>query len=112
MSFLCALRILTWLVDYYKKILGPLVLYTCITDIWHSDRKQNSAISRVTRLRAGRPRNRGSIPDRDKILFLQSDHGDCGPPSLLLDEYRDIGGKSRSVKDWHFYLKMAAAGSS
>jgi hypothetical protein len=53
---------------------------------------RETVIGIVTRLRAGQPRDRGSILCRDKMSFSSPKHPErlCGPPSLLLTAYRGL----------------------
>jgi hypothetical protein len=53
----------------------------------------------VTRLRAGQPRNRGSIPDRCKIEYylLQHVQTGYGPPSLLLSGYLELSPRAKTT---------------
>lgn len=75
------------LYDYHKKTaISP---YTTLT------RSRDSTGSIMTRLRDGRPRNRGSILSRGKKFFssIKSPGRLCGPLSLLYNIWRGWGVK-------------------
>ena len=62
-------------------------------------KRRDSPVRIVTRLRAGQPRNRGSIPDRCKkeCSLLQHVQTGYGPPSLLLSGYLELSPRAKTT---------------
>ena len=67
------------------------------------DRSRDSSVDIATRLRAGRPRNRGSIPGKGKRFTSSPKHPDrlWGPATILVKRYQGLflrGQSGRWVK--------------
>jgi hypothetical protein len=77
-------------------IMNVNILMHVTSQLSHSG--QDWLVAKVTKLRIGRPRNRGLVPARDKRLFCYKkrpyQHG--SPTNLLFDEYRNLFSQGQS----------------
>jgi hypothetical protein len=66
--------------------------YTAVFNFTRSTERRDCSVGVFTSLRTGRPRNRGSIPDRFKRLFSPPERPDRlrGPASMLVNRYSGL----------------------